>query len=154
VQTPTVTVAPFFSGILLDVTPRIDEDGRIMLHIHPSVSQVTESRRVVDLGGTTPSITLPLAKSTVSETDTIVRVSDSNIVAIGGLMSVSVVDNRSGIPGLNIDLLRSTDRQIVKKELVILLKPTLIGDDRDWAEGVRESQEHLRNLYPRDDRRQ
>lgn len=154
VQTPTVTVAPFFSGILLDVTPRIDEDGRIMLHIHPSVSQVTESRRVVDLGGTTPSITLPLAKSTVSETDTIVRVSDSNIVAIGGLMSVSVVDNRSGIPGLNIDLLRSTDRQVVKKELVILLKPTLIGDDRAWVEGVRESQERLRSLYPRDDRRQ
>ena len=154
VQTPTVTVAPFFSGILLDVTPRIDEDGRIMLHIHPSVSQVTESKRVVDLGGTTPSITLPLAKSTVSETDTIVRVSDSNIVAIGGLMSVSIVDNRGGIPGLNIDLLRNTDRQTVKKELVILLKPTLISDDRDWAEGVRESQEHLRSLYPRDDRRQ
>ena len=154
VQTPTVTVAPFFSGILLDVTPRIDENGRIMLHIHPSVSQVTESKRVVDLGGTTPSITLPLAKSTVSETDTIVRVTDGNIVAIGGLMSVSVVDNRGGIPGFNIDLLRNTDRQTVKKELVILLKPTLIGDDRDWAEGVRESQERLRSLYPRDDRRQ
>lgn len=153
VQTPTVTVAPFFSGILLDVTPRIDEDGRIMLHIHPSVSQVTESKRVVDLGGTTPSITLPLAKSSVSETDTIVRVTDGNIVAIGGLMSVSIVDNRGGIPGLNIDLLRNTDRQTVKKELVILLKPTLIGDDRDWAEGLRESQERLRGLYPRDDRR-
>ena len=152
VQTPTVTVAPFFSGILLDVTPRIDEDGRIMLHIHPSVSQVTESRRVVDLGGTTPSITLPLAKSSVSETDTIVRVTDGNIVAIGGLMSVSVVDNRGGIPGLNIDLLRNTDRQTVKKELVILLKPTLVGEDRDWAEGLRESQERLRGLY-RGDRR-
>jgi MSHA biogenesis protein MshL len=154
VQTPTVTVAPFFSGILLDVTPRIDEEGRIMLHIHPSVSQVSESKRVIDLGGTTAAITLPLARSTVSETDTIVRVTDGNIVAIGGLMSVSIVDNRGGIPGLNIDLLRNTDRQTVKKELVILLKPTLLSDDRDWAEGVRESQERLRNLYPRDDRRQ
>jgi MSHA biogenesis protein MshL len=109
---------------------------------------------VVDLGGSTPSITLPLAKSTVSETDTIVRVTDGNIVAIGGLMSVSIVDSRGGIPGLDIELLRNTDRQTVKKELVILLKPTLIGDDRAWAEGVRESQERLRGLYPRDDRRQ
>ena len=69
-------------------------------------------------------------------------------------MRPEFVDNRGGIPGLNIDLLRNTDRQTVKKELVILLKPTLLSDDRDWAEGVRESQERLRNLYPRDDRRQ
>jgi MSHA biogenesis protein MshL len=153
VQTPTVTVAPFFSGILLDVTPRIDEDGNIMLHIHPSVSQVSESRRVIDLGGSVPSITLPLAKSTVSETDTIVRVPDGNIVAIGGLMSVEVRDNRSGIPGLDIDALRNTDRTTVKKELVILLKPTVIGDDKDWQQAVRDSQDRLRTYYPREERK-
>jgi MSHA biogenesis protein MshL len=153
VQTPTVTVAPFFSGILLDVTPRVDEGNTIMLHIHPSVSQVTESQRVVNLGGSVPSITLPLAKSTVSETDTIVRVSDGNIVAIGGLMSVSIQDNRSGVPGLDINLLRNTDRQTVKKELVILLKPTVLIEDRDWEQGVRESEQRLRTMYPRDDRR-
>jgi MSHA biogenesis protein MshL len=148
VQTPTVTVAPFFSGILLDVTPRIDEDNNIMLHIHPSVSQVSESQRVVNLGGSVPSITLPLARSTVSETDTIVRVSDGNIVAIGGLMSVEVRDSRSGIPGVDVDLLRNTDRLTVKKELVILLKPTVIGDDKDWQDAARESQERLRGFYP------
>ncbi|MGH7487117.1 MAG: secretin N-terminal domain-containing protein, partial [bacterium] len=47
-QTPTVTVAPFFSGIMLDVTPQIDQFSNITLHIHPSISEVTESRRVVD----------------------------------------------------------------------------------------------------------
>jgi MSHA biogenesis protein MshL len=148
-QTPTVTVAPFFSGIMLDVTPRIDENGSIMLHIHPSVSNVTESPRVVDLGGSIPSITLPLAKSTVSETDTIVRVSDSNIVAIGGLMSTSVSDNRGGIPGVNIALFRNTDRQRQKRELVILLKPTLLSDDRDWEQDLRDTQNRMRNMYPR-----
>lgn len=148
VQTPTVTVAPFFSGILLDVTPRIDEDNNIMLHIHPSVSQVTESQRIVNLGGTVPSITLPLARSTVSETDTIVRVSDGHIVAIGGLMSVELRDSRGGIPGVDVDMLRNTDRLTVKKELVILLKPTVIGDDRDWQESARESRERLRGFYP------
>ncbi|HEY0371462.1 MAG TPA: secretin N-terminal domain-containing protein, partial [Thermoanaerobaculia bacterium] len=109
-QTPNVSVAPFFSGILLDVTPRIDENGGIMLHIHPSISEVTESQRVVNLGGSVPPITLPLARSTVSETDTMVRASDGNIVAIGGLMSVDVRDNRSGIPGLDVPLLRNIDR--------------------------------------------
>jgi MSHA biogenesis protein MshL len=149
-QTPTVTVAPFFSGIVLDVTPQIDDSGNIMLHVHPSVSEVTESRRVVDLGGTVPSITLPLAKSTVSETDSIVRVSDGNIVAIGGLMSVDLRDDRGGLPGVGdfSSFLRNTNRQAKKKELVILLKPTVIQGDRDWERDVRDTQERIRNLYP------
>jgi MSHA biogenesis protein MshL len=146
-QTPTVTVAPFFSGIVLDVTPQIDESGSIMLHVHPSVSEVSESQRVVNLGGTIPSITLPLARSTISETDTIVRVSDGNIVAIGGLMSVDIRDNRGGLPGVG-DPMRNTNRLSRKKELVILLKPTVIHGDRDWEESARESAERFRDLHP------
>jgi MSHA biogenesis protein MshL len=146
-QSPTVTVAPFFSGILLDVTPRIDENGNIMLHIHPSISEVTESPRVVSLGGSIPSITLPLAKSTVSETDTIVRVTDGNIVAIGGLMSVDVRDNRGGLP-VNVPILRNADRQTSKRELVILLKPTVLADDLPWQQDLRETEERIKNFYP------
>lgn len=145
-QTPTVTVAPFFSGIVLDVTPQIDQSGSIMLHVHPSVSEVTESQRVVNLGGTIPSITLPLARSTVSETDTIVRVSDGNIVAIGGLMSVDVRDFRGGIPGVG-DPARNANRQSRKKELVILLKPTVIQGDRDWEETAREAAGRLQDMH-------
>lgn len=149
-QTPTVTVAPFFSGIMLDVTPQIDDASHITLHVHPSISEVTESQRVVNLGGTVPSITLPLARSTVSETDTIVRVSDGNIVAIGGLMSVDVRDNRGGLPGAgeSAPFLRNTHRQARKKELVILLRPTIIRSDREWEEELRGTQERLRGMYP------
>jgi MSHA biogenesis protein MshL len=149
-QTPTVTVAPFFSGIMLDVTPQIDQQNNITLHVHPSISEVTESKRVVDLGGTVPSITLPLAKSTISETDTIVRVPDGNIVAIGGLMSVDVRDNRGGIPGVSEgglgDLVRNTSRQSSKNELVILIKPTVIRDDHTWAAGLRSTRERIEGM--------
>ncbi len=147
-QSPTVTVAPFFSGILLDVTPRIDDNGGIMLHIHPSISEVTESQRVVSLGGTIPSITLPLARSTVSETDTLVRASDGNLVAIGGLMSVDVRDNRGGIPGLDVPFLRNTDRTSSKRELVILLKATVLADDEAWQDDLRRTEERLKDFYP------
>jgi MSHA biogenesis protein MshL len=147
-QSPTVTVAPFFSGILLDVTPRIDDNGGIMLHIHPSISEVTESQRVVSLGGTIPSITLPLARSTVSETDTIVRASDGNIVAIGGLMSVDVRDNRGGLPGIDLPFLRNVDRQSTKKELVILIKATVLADDQAWQDDLRRTEERLKDFYP------
>jgi MSHA biogenesis protein MshL len=149
-QTPTVTVAPFFSGIMLDVTPQIDELNNITLHIHPSISEVTESRRVVDLGGTVPSITLPLAKAAVNESDTVVRVTDGNIVAIGGLMSMDVRDGRTGIPGAadaNL-LLRNSDRQARKREIVILLKTTIIRNDESWGQDLRETRERLERFLP------
>jgi len=45
ITTPNVTLQPFFSGIALDVTPQIDEKGRITLHVRPSVSVVTENTK-------------------------------------------------------------------------------------------------------------
>ena len=150
--TPSITVQPFFSGIVLDVTPQIDEDGNIILHIHPSVSEVTESTRVVTFGGLTESVRLPLAKSTVNETDTIVRVQDGNIVAIGGLMSVDVRDNRGGLPGITEgglgDLARNTDRRSAKRELVILLKPTVIQSDRNWEQDLSQTRGRFESLKP------
>jgi MSHA biogenesis protein MshL len=154
VSTPTVTVQPFFSGIVLDVTPQIDTDGNIILHIHPAVSEVTESTRVLNLGTTIEEIRLPLARSQVNETDTIVRVADGNIVAIGGLMSVDVRDFRGGIPGIPDSgvagtLLRNTQRSIAKKELVILLKPTVVQSDRDWAQDLDRTRNRMDALHPR-----
>ena len=151
-NTPNVTVQPFFSGIVLDVTPQIDEAGNIILHIHPAVSEVSESTRVLNLGGGIEEVRLPLAKSTVNETDTIVRVQDGNIVAIGGLMSVDVRDNRGGLPGVPEggigDLARNTDRRATKRELVILLKPTVIQSDANWEQDLRETRGRLERMTP------
>ena len=145
---PTITVQPFFSGIVLDVTPQIDEAGNIILHVHPSVSEVTESTRVVNIGGGNPSITLPLAKSTVSETDTVVRVVDGNIVAIGGLMSLDARDSRGGLPGLADTVLGNTSKTTTKRELVILLKPTIIQSDRNWEEDIEQTRSRYESMYP------
>ena len=130
---PTVTLQPYFSGISLDVTPQIDEDDNIVLHIHPAVSTVQEKDKLIDLG-TLGQFKLPLAASTVNESDSVVRARDGLIVAIGGLMSSTSVIDRSGLPGtLGSDagtLLGSRGRALQKRELVILIKPTLIRDSR------------------------
>lgn len=128
--TPTITVQPFFSGVALDVTPQIDDDGNIILHVHPSVSNVVEKNLDVNLGNL-GNYNLPLASSSVSEADTLVRVRDGNIVAIGGLMNENRSDTRSGMPGLSDvpvlgNLFRSTQHSQTKQELVILIKPTVV----------------------------
>jgi MSHA biogenesis protein MshL len=151
---PTVTVQPFFSGIVLDVTPQIDENGQIILHIHPSVSQVTTDSKTIELG-VAGTLTLPLAKSNVSETDTMVRVSDGNIVALGGLMKLDTRDSRGGLPGAANSfggLFGSTTKQVVKKEMVILLKPTVIEGDRSWDDGIDETRQRFEQINMPDGR--
>lgn len=148
--TPTITVAPFFSGIALDVTPQIDADNNIILHIHPSVSNVVERRKVIDLGSL-GSFTLPLASSDVNETDTIVRVQDSNIVAIGGLMRQQSSNDRSQVPGVGDvpglgNLFRQRGINNSKSELVILLKPTIIHGDRNWQEDLMQTRDRIRAM--------
>ena len=124
---------PFFSGISLDVTPQIDDNGTVMLHVHPAISSVAEKEKVIDLGEQ-GSYRLPLATSSINETDSIVRVRDGQIVAIGGLMQQNSINDRSGVPGLsNIPgvggLFRYQANSENKHELVILIKPTVIGED-------------------------
>lgn len=132
-SSPTLSLQPFFSGISLDVTPQIDDTGTVMLHVHPAISSVAEKEKVIDLGEM-GSYRLPLAASSINETDSIVRVRDGQIVAIGGLMQQNSINDRSGVPGLsNIPgvggLFRYQANSETKHELVILIKPTVIGED-------------------------
>ena len=150
VTTPTITVQPFFSGIALDVTPQIDDNNNIILHVHPQVSRVVEQRKVVDLGSL-GVFTLPLASSSVNETDTVVRVQDGNIVAIGGLMrqetltASSQVPGLGDVPGLGV-LFQQRNTRTTKSEIVILLKPTIVYSDRNWQQDLSDTRERLRAL--------
>jgi MSHA biogenesis protein MshL len=152
VTTPTITVQPFFSGIALDVTPQIDEENNIILHIHPQVSRVVEQRKVINLGNLGDFV-LPLASSSVNETDTIVRAQDGNIVAIGGLMRQETLAADSQVPGVGDvpglgDLFRQRNRRTTKSEIVILLKPTIVRSERDWQQDLSDTRERLRALTP------
>lgn len=150
--TPSVTLQPFFSGVVLDVTPQIDAQGNIILHIHPSVSQVSTVNKDINLG-TGGSLTLPLASSTTSETDSVVRGRDGQIIAIGGLMKQSTTSDRSQIPGVGDipvigALARNTNQITQKRELVILLKPTVVQGDGVWAKDITESQRRIQSFDP------
>jgi MSHA biogenesis protein MshL len=152
--TPSVTLQPFFSGVVLDVTPQIDENGNIILHVHPSVSQVSTVNKSIDLGSMGGSVNLPLASSDTSETDSVVRGRDGQIVAIGGLMRQATVTDRSQVPGAgNLPgvgaLFRNTSQTTQKRELVILLKPTVVESSNNWSQDLLESQQRIQNLDPR-----
>lgn len=143
---PTIKTQPFFSGIVLDVTPKIDENNEIILHVHPSISSVTTVNKVLNLGATTGTYTLPMASSSISETDSIVRARDGQIVAIGGLMRQDSTNGESGLPGLSKSIFGQTSKVSSKRELVILLKPTVVDSDRDWSDDIARSRDRVENL--------
>ena len=151
--TPSVTLQPFFSGVVLDVTPQIDEKGNILLHVHPSVSQVTTITKGIDLGSA-GSLTLPLAASSTSELDSIVRGQDGQVVAVGGLMRQAATDDTSGLPGAGRvpvlgALFRNKNRVSQKRELVVLIKPTIVDSASNWSQDLLDTGRRMEALDPR-----
>lgn len=142
---PDIELTPFFSGIALDVTPQIDENGSILLHIHPSVIETQEQEKVVTLNE--EQIVLPLAQSTIRESDTIIRANSGEIVVIGGLMQTVITEEISKTPFLgDIPVLGKAFTNIrqkeLKKELIILLKPTVV-DSNTWKQQLETSRAQM-----------
>ncbi|HBC3401593.1 TPA: pilus (MSHA type) biogenesis protein MshL [Vibrio parahaemolyticus] len=149
---PEVELTPFFSGISLDVTPQIDNKGNVFLHVHPAVIEVTEEVKQLNLGGQFQNIQLPLAKSSIRESDSVIRAKDGDVVVIGGLMKQQNVEQVSKVPFLGDvpalgHLFRNTSNVTQKTELVILLKPTVVGMN-SWQKELERSRDLLQEWFP------
>jgi MSHA biogenesis protein MshL len=149
-QTVDITLTPFFSGVALDVIPQIDANGTVTLHIHPTVSEVAEEIKQIATS-VENSLSIPLARSTVRESDTIIRAQSGQVVVIGGLMenvtrnSVSRTPILGDLPGVG-GLFRHTKQETVKSELVILLRPMVEQGNELWAGDLQRTAERFRAL--------
>lgn len=144
----SVELTPFFSGISLDVTPQIAEDGSVTLHVHPSVSEVDDQQKVITIGDR--DVTLPLALSTVRETDSVIRAESGQIVVIGGLIQNISEDDNAAVPFFSeIPILgeafRQRNFQSRKSELVILIRPIVVGAETMSAD-ISASRERMQVL--------
>lgn len=154
-QSRDVTLTPFFSGIALDVTPQIDAQGRVTLHIHPTVSEVTDQTKEIIVGGV--SERLPLARSTVRESDSIIQAHSGQVVVIGGLMKNEVNRDQAGTPGLSKlplvgGLFGHRRETTTKTELVILLRPIVVNSNRAWTEDIGQTAERFGTIASQDRR--
>lgn len=140
-QSVNVELTPFFSGVALDVIPQISQDGIVTLHIHPSVSEVNEKVKQINIT-TTNQLTVPLAQSTIRESDSIVRARSGQVVVIGGLMQNQTKDSIASVPLLGDlplvgGLFRHKQQTTRKSELVILLRPIVVKNGRQWSDELR-----------------
>ncbi|WP_246143252.1 pilus (MSHA type) biogenesis protein MshL [Colwellia echini] len=148
--TPDIELTPFFSGIALDVTPQISEDGSVILHVHPSVTITEEQNKVIQIGD--EELVLPLAQSRVRESDTIIRAMSGEVAVIGGLIETYNVDIESKTPILGDipflgELFKSKSTKSQKRELVIMLKPVVVGQDT-WKHQLKDARSILTKWFP------
>lgn len=147
--TPNIQLTPFFSGIALDVTPQIGEDDSITLHVRPSVTETEEQEKTVRLNQET--FQLPLARSNIRETDTIIRAQDGEVIVIGGLMQTSSVEDTTSVPFFGDipvlgELFTNRRQREEKKELIIMLRPTVVKANT-WETERERSRDLLRRWH-------
>jgi MSHA biogenesis protein MshL len=140
----SASLQPFFSGISMDITPQISAEGRITLHIHPTISTVVEQSKSIS------GEQVPLARTSVRELDSVIRGEDGKIVVLGGLAYERSVEDVAGIPVVN-DLpvvgaaFDQRRRQTVKSEFIILLRPVIASPQTEET-FIRDSNDRFRQL--------
>lgn len=151
-QSINVELTPFFTGVALDVIPQINSNGEVTLHVHPSVSDVNEKVKEIQVStGEDGILKVPLPVSTIRESDSIVRAHSGQVVVIGGLMQNLMSDETSGIPFLKdlplVGGIFRHDRKVSKKsELVILLRPIVVDDNHVWRDYIENSRKEFDDL--------
>ncbi len=146
---PSATFESFFSGITLDVTPQINDNGEITLHIHPSISKTENLNKEFTIFG--EDFSVPTALNTVRESDSIVKVRNGQVIVLGGLMHERKIDDKEGVTGFSRipylgRLFRVDTGNNEKSELIILLKASLIEDDSDWKTDMDKSRQRFEEL--------
>lgn len=138
----TYTPDSVTEGIILSVTPQVGQDGRIMLAIHPTITEKVGTAVAPDKNSA------PILD--VRETNTVVTVADGETVFIGGMMQERTQETVKSVPLLGDipylgALFRSNEQVKKKTELVILISPRIVrfGEGAEIAERERE---RLRNL--------
>jgi type II secretory pathway component GspD/PulD (secretin) len=120
-QVTTESVEFLESGVILNVTPSVDGQGRILMAIHPEVSTGT-----IDFG---------IPDKSTTEVTTMLLAENGQPIFIGGLIRNTIDYQRNGIPILGDipvmgRLFSDIEEKVGMTETVVLITPYLIKDSR------------------------
>jgi general secretion pathway protein D/MSHA biogenesis protein MshL len=123
----SATTAQVISGLRLEVYATIMSDNEIVMSIIPMISQLEEPIEYRQFG--LNQVGLPFVRERTM--NTIVRLNNGEMLIVGGLISSVEVDESSNVTGLgNLPGLKyifgNKAETLVRKELVILLRPRII----------------------------
>jgi general secretion pathway protein D len=122
-------------GVVMGVTPQVNDDGRVLLTVRPTISRFLRFRNdpnpsLCDANRTN-CVANPVPEIQVREMESVLQIGNGQTVILGGLMQDNVQRNREQLPGADKvgdlgELFRFRDERVSKSELVIFLRPTVV----------------------------
>ncbi len=160
----TTTAKTVAVGVVMSVTPQINEDGRVSLTVRPTVTRLRPEQPFVNdpnpalanpcgtpvpIGGCAiPPIQNQVPQIQVREMESVLMVGSGQTVVLGGLMQDEARRNRQQIPGADAlsaagELLRFRDEQVGKSELMVFLRPIVVANPTLESDELRFYQRFL-----------
>jgi len=143
-------------GVVMGVTPQINEDGRVLLNVRPTISRLNSSQPFVNDPNPslcdvtrTNCIANPVPQIQVREMESVLQVVSGQTVILGGLMQDNASIAREQIPGTDnlgeplANLFRFRDQRARKSELVIFLRPTIVPNPSLESDELKFFQRYL-----------
>ncbi|MBP68938.1 MAG: type II secretion system protein GspD [Haliea sp.] len=140
-QNPFQTIDRENVGITLKVTPHINEGDSVVLDISQEVSSLSNTSVVLQASDL-------ITNERVLQTK--VLAADGRVVVLGGLIKDDVQDASQKVPLLgDIPLLgrlfRNDAVQVIKTNLLIFIRPTIIRDDEQLAGATADKYRYIRD---------
>ncbi len=131
IQEPEVDIGSLFDGVLMGVTPEIERDGHVNLHLVPIKSDIVSLEEREYANGN--RYAFPVVN--LREASTVVRAKSGEIIILGGLIHDRTKKGDSGLPGLMHlpglgHLFKYQKDQKSRVELVIILSITVMGNEQ------------------------
>lgn len=127
----TVTTTPNTVpvGIVMSVTPQINENSAVNINVRPTISRVVSFVR--DPNPQLANIASQVPQIQVREMESLLQVNSGNTAILGGLMQDEIQRNTDKVPGLSEikgfgEIFKGRDYANKKTELVIFLRPTVV----------------------------
>ena len=131
-------------GVILNVIPRISDDGRVIMRVTPQISNVQANVQLITASTNSGALQAPIFNQQIVDTTVVAR--DGETVAIGGLISREEQKLENKIPWFGDlpvvgALFRYRQQRKAKRELLIILTPHIVRNrleaDRVLAEEAR-----------------
>ena len=167
-QSFSTTAKTVAVGVVMSVTPQINDDGRVSLTVRPTITRLNPSAPFVN--DPNPALTNPcgpvpagtcnikainnqVPQVQVREMESVLQVGSGQTVVLGGLMQDNARRDRQQIPGADQlsaagELLRFRDENVTKSELIIFLRPTVVTNPSLASDELRFFQRFLPQPEP------
>jgi len=135
-------------GVVLSVTPQINENGNVALNVRPTISRIIDYANDPNPALAQAGVTNRVPMIQVREMESVLQVDSGQTVVLGGLMQDEVLNADKNLPGLSSipilgKLFQAKDDTKKKTELVIFLRPTVIHHSSLKSDELKSFKQYL-----------